>query len=70
MSDWLDGLGRDEGWLAEMLKLEAAYARARSSLVNEQLCRAELASVRLQYAQIDLELVELESRDAASEAMM
>jgi hypothetical protein len=70
VSDWVEGLGRDANWLEEMFALEAAYQRSRSTLVTEELCRTELRSVRLQYIRIDLELIELESRDAASEALM
>jgi hypothetical protein len=67
---WLDGLGRDQAWLDEMLALAATYRRARAMLVTDEMCRAELAAVRLPLTKIDVETIELESRNAAKEALM
>ena len=70
LATWLHGVGRDAGWLEEMLALNAAYRRAQATLVTDELCRAELAARRIQFAQIDVETIELESRNAASEALL
>ncbi len=70
LGPWLNELGRDAAWFEEMLSLAAAYRQARATLVTDDMCRAELSAVRLPYTQIDVETIELESRNAAREALM
>lgn len=69
LPEWLATHGRNSEWLDEMLDLEASYARERETLVTEDRCRAEVASSRLQLARFEVETVELESQDAAREAL-
>lgn len=70
LADWLEGLRRDAAWFEEMLELAVAYRQARATRVTDALCRAELAAARMQLMRVDLETIELESRDAASEALL
>ena len=70
LAAWLEGLGRDAAWFEEMLALAASYRHARATLVTDEMCRAELSVARLHLAQIDVETIELESRNAAREALM
>jgi hypothetical protein len=70
LAAWLEALGRDAAWFEEMISLAAAQRHARATLVTDEMCRAELSAVRLSYTQIDVETIELESRNAAREALM
>ena len=70
LGGWLRALGRDESWLDQMLAMELAYrARCEERLTPEARER-ELAAVRLPLTSFAVEMVELESRDAAREAFM
>ena len=66
---WVRELGRDDAWLREMLRLEAGYRAQREGLVTPQARQRELGSLRLQLTVFDLETMELDSRDAACEAL-
>ena len=70
LPDWLTARGRDAGWWDEMLRLEAYFRREREALVTEERCRAEAAATRLQLARFEVETIELESQDAACEALL
>jgi hypothetical protein len=70
LSNWLSGLGRDEKWLNEMLRLEAIHNRIRAELLTPQNRQRELSGMRLPLTRLDIEMMELESKDAASEASL
>jgi hypothetical protein len=70
LPNWLGGLGRDEPWLNEMLRLEAIHNRMRAQLLTLQNRQRELSSLRLPLTQLDVEMLEVESKDAASEASL
>lgn len=70
LSNWLSGLGRDEQWLNAMLRLEAIHNRIRAELLTPQNRQRELSSMRLPLTRLDVEMMELESKDAASEASL
>ncbi len=67
---WLEGLGRDEAWLLEMLMMEAAFAERCARVLTAEAREREVASVRLPLTRFDVELIEFESHDAANEALM
>ena len=69
LAHWLDELGRDLQWLDEMLAIEAAYATHRDTLLAPEACQRELMSLRLRLTRFEIERIELESRDAAKEAL-
>ena len=69
LSHWLEKMGRDSQWLNEMLALEAAYGAHCDMLLIPEACQRELMSLRLQLTRFEIELIELESHDAAKEAL-
>lgn len=68
--DWLERIGRDGAWFTEMRELEAAYEQAREKVLTPEAIKRELTSLRLQLTRLEVEMIELESRDAANEALM
>ncbi|MGZ4967109.1 MAG: hypothetical protein ACXV97_08030 [Chthoniobacterales bacterium] len=70
VSNWLAGLDRDEDWLSEMLAMESAYQRQSSQRLTTEARERELTSLRLPLTRFEVEMIELESRDAAREAFM
>ena len=67
---WLNGIGRDEQWLNEMLRLEAIHNRIRAQLLTPKNRQRELSGLRLSLTRLEVEMLEVESKDAASEASL
>jgi hypothetical protein len=67
--NWLEKLGRDSKWLDEMLAIEAAYRTHCDRLLVPEARRHELMALRLPLTQFETEVIELESHDAAKEAL-
>jgi hypothetical protein len=67
VSEWLTELGRDEEWLNEMLRAEAAYQHRVAQILTEQALQKELSPLRLNLTRFELETVEVDSKDAAAE---
>ena len=67
---WLNHIGRDEQWLNEMLRLEAIHNRIRAQILTLQTRQREMSTLRLPLTRLDLEMLEVESRDAAREASL
>lgn len=70
MANWLEELGRDSQWLNEMLIIEAAYGTHCDRLLVPEARQRELVALRLHLTRFEVELIELESRDAAKEALL
>lgn len=70
LPDWLKQLGRDEPWLGEMLRLEAIYRRDADGMLTPEARQRELSTLRLALTRLNLEMLEVASKDAASEAAM
>lgn len=70
LPNWLERLGRDSDWFSEMLALEAAYRQRCETLLVPQARQRELATLRLPLTRFEMEVIELESRDAAQEALL
>src|SRR6266542_1937029 len=68
-ADWLEKLGRDSKWLDEMLTIEAAYRTHCDRLLVPEARQHELMALRLPLTQFEIEVIELESHDAAKEAL-
>jgi hypothetical protein len=66
---WLERLGRDANWFNEMLALEATYRGCCETLLVPRARERELATLRLPLMRFETEVIELESRDAAQEAL-
>ena len=69
LANWLKGVGRDSKWFNEMLAIEAAYQRRCSTLLVPHARQRELVALRLPLTRFETEVIELESRDAAQEAL-
>ena len=69
LADWLEESGRDLQWLNEMLEIEAAYATHCDTLLVPQARQRELMALRLRLTRFEIERIELESHDAAKEAL-
>src|SRR6266480_2887838 len=65
---WLEQLGRDSQWLNEMLAIQAAYGAHCDTLLVPEARQRELMALRLHLTRFEIELIELESHDAAKEA--
>jgi hypothetical protein len=70
LPNWLNRLGRDEQWLKEMLRLETVHKQIRAERLTPQNRQRELSSMRLPLTRLEVEMLELESKDAASEASL
>jgi hypothetical protein len=68
-ANWLKKLGRDSKWLDEMLAIEAAYRTHCDRLLVPEARQHELMALRLPLTRFEIEVIELESRDAAQEAL-
>lgn len=69
LSDWRNRIGRDEQWFDEMLATEAAYCQRCKALLDPQARKRELAMLRIPLTRLEAEVIELESPDAAREAL-
>ena len=65
----LEQLDRDEAWLDRCAAMESAYGRHREAVLVPQDYHRELVSLRLPLTRFETEVIELESRDAAQEAL-
>src|SRR5213076_2462585 len=68
-TDWLEKLGRDSKWLDEMLVIEAAYRTHCDRLLVPEARQHELMALRLPLTRFEIDVIELESHDAAKEAL-
>ena len=69
LANWLERLGRDLNWFNEMLEMEAAYRRCCDKLLVPRARQRELVTLRLLLTRFETEFIQLESRDAAKEAL-
>ena len=69
LANWLEELGRDSQWLNEMLAIEAAYETHCDRLLVPEARQRELMGLRLHLTRFETEVIELESHDAAQEAL-
>lgn len=69
LPNWLERLGRDSKWFDEMVAMEAAFRRRRDTLLVPQARQRELVALRLPLTRFEAEVIELESHDAAQEAL-
>jgi hypothetical protein len=69
LANWLEQLKRDSKWLDEMLAIEAAYGKHCDTLLVPEARQRELLALRLPLTRFETETVEVESLDAAREAL-
>ena len=70
VAEWLRGLGRNELWLEENLALESTYRHRCAKILTKEARARELSMLRLPLTRLEMEMIELESRDAANEAFL
>jgi hypothetical protein len=69
-ADWLKQLGRDQVWFGEALSMEAIYRHTCDALLTRQAREREIAALRLPLTRFEVETIELDSLDAAREALL
>ncbi len=67
---WLEKMGRDQKWLEEALAMEAIYRRDRATQLSRRAREHEIAALRLPLTRFEVETIELDSLDAAREALL
>ena len=67
---WLNAIGRDEGWFAHAVVMEALHRQKRDRLLSHRAREHEMAAMRLPLTRIELETMEVDSLDAAREALL
>ena len=70
LAGWLERLGRDAEWLDEALTMEAIHRRDCAALLSRQAREREVAALRLPLTRFEVETIELDSLDAAREALL
>lgn len=70
ISQWLEGLGRDDLWFEEALAAEAKFRMRCEKLLTPEAAEREVGALCLPLTRLDVETIEFESHDAASEAVL
>ena len=70
MPDWLNAIGRDDEWFTNALAMEALYRQTCDRLLSRQAREHEVAAMRLPLTRFELETMEVDSLDAAREALL
>lgn len=70
LNAWLPRVGRDEKWLDEMLAMEVAYQGLCEKALTSEARNKQLATLRMPLTQFEAEVIELESSEAAKEALL
>ena len=69
LGDWLNQIGRDSRWFDKAIAMEASYRRCCQTLLDPRARKRELSMLRMPLTRFEAEVIELESRDAAKEAL-
>ena len=69
LDDWLNQIGRNSRWFDQAIAMEAGYRRRCQTLLDPRARKKELAMLRMPLTRFEAEVIELESRDAAKEAL-
>lgn len=70
LAGWLAARDRDDEWLAETVKREAAFNRAVSLALTPEARARKLSAMQMSLAKIELETLEFGSEAAAKEAFL
>jgi hypothetical protein len=70
VAGWLEKIGRDEEWWHECLRMEAIHHRDCAALLSREAREREIAALRLPLTRFEIETIELDSLDAAREAVL
>jgi hypothetical protein len=69
LDEWLNYIGRDSRWFDQAISMETSYRRCCQTLLDPRARKRELAMMRMPLTRFEAEVIELESRDAAKEAL-
>ncbi len=69
-SEWCTTRGRDEAWTKKMSFYEATFRHVCDSVLSPQARQREVGSLRLQLTMFDLEILEVDTPDAAREVAL
>jgi len=70
LAGWLEKLYRDADWFGEALAVEAIHRRDCATLLSRQAREHEIAALRLPLTRFEVETIELDSLNAAREALL
>ncbi len=70
LTGWLEKVGRDQEWWRESLTMEAIQRRDCAALLSREACEREISALRLPLTRFEVEMIELDSLDAAREALL
>ncbi|MEO7167747.1 MAG: hypothetical protein ABI787_12560 [Spartobacteria bacterium] len=70
LGDWLGRLSRDAAWFEDSLAMEAIHRRDSAALLSQEAREREVAALRLPLTRFEVETIELDSLDAAREALL
>ncbi len=70
LDGWLEQIGRDREWWREALTMEAIHRRDCAALLSREAYEREIAALRLPLTRFEVEMIELDSIDAAREALL
>ncbi|MGI8436395.1 MAG: hypothetical protein ACR2NX_05760 [Chthoniobacterales bacterium] len=68
--EWAARMNRDEAWINKMSHFEAIFRMVCDSALSPQARKREVSTLRLELTMFDLEILEVDSRDAAHEAVL
>jgi len=69
LPDWLASFRRDKAWLEQMLQMEAEFQQRQTVVLTPQARTREMNALGLPLTRFEAEVLEVESRDAAQEAL-
>jgi hypothetical protein len=70
LAGWLERLGRDLEWFRDAVAMEAIHRCDCDALLSRQAREREVAALRLPLTRFEVETIELDSLDAAREALL
>lgn len=70
IEQWAAKLDRDEDWINEMSRFEAIFRIVCDRALSPQARKREIGTLRLELTMFDLEILEVDSHDAAHEALL
>ena len=70
LQSWLRQFDRDEDWLNEMAKTEITFRKTVDGILTPEARKKQLALLRMPLTHFEAELIRVESRDAAREALL
>jgi hypothetical protein len=70
LSEWLRKINRDQAWLEKTIVIEAVYHVTCENVITPDARKRQLVLLRMPLTQFEAEVIEVESRDAAKEALL